>query len=299
MKTKLFVVCVLAASLCLMALPCFAEDANSAPNVQDKAMPSEKIGSLDINDRIDIMLNRLAEVDPVRADALRTLRKEDPERFRAQMREEFRERMGERFKDRMDKQHPGMRDKMPMPAGPDGAMPMPGVRPDRGDQRDAQKQAEFQKWLQENYPDAAKKLESLKTEDPQLQRRQGAVILKKYGRIYEASKRNPELAQVLKDDLVLVEKRDALLKELAAAPAEKKDTVTAELKDVLSQRYDIILKRREIAYTELNKKLQDLQKEASEKQAELEKWKDPAVKSQTIDAHLKELTSGKEQFKWD
>lgn len=318
------VLLVLMGGFGLMAVPCFAEE-------QERPVPAERVGSEHRGDRIEMMLDRLAEVDPNRAEELRKLQKENPEKFGQEMREEFRNRMSGKSKEGMNRPQPmdrqeqmrgkqrdsgrDMNDRRGIEAGPlrdgmrgkqrgsdegaDGRRGMGGGHEKGERNRMLEKYEEFYKWLGENYPEQTKKLEKLREEKPELYRRQMAVTLKKYGRIYEASKKNPELAAVLKEDIVLTEKRDGLLKEIAAASEDKKEELTSDLKDVLGQRYDLILRRKEIAYKELSKKLEELQAEAGKKEAELDKWKDPAVKSQNVDAHLKELIKGTETFKWD
>ena len=57
-------------------------------------------------------------------------------------------------------------------------------------------------WLEQNYPDEAKKLAELREKDPGLYMRKLGLSLKKYGKIAEASRENPQLAEVLKEDLV-------------------------------------------------------------------------------------------------
>ncbi|MBC8482115.1 MAG: hypothetical protein H8D47_05560 [Planctomycetes bacterium] len=204
--------------------------------------------------------------------------------------------------ERSDRQKPmgrgDMNDRKPGTRGMDG-MGGGGRHGNDEDGRMQEKFAEFQKWLEKEYPEQAEKLADLKKQKPDMYRRQMMIVLKKYGRIYEASKSNPELAATLKEDLELNAKRDALLRKIAKADEQEKVELAVELKEVLSRRYDLILKRKEIAYRQLQEKLEKLQKEAAKKQVELDKWKDAEVKNKNLDSRMKELVEKTETFKWE
>jgi flagellar motor protein MotB len=122
--------------------------------------------------------------------------------------------------------------------------------------------------------------------------------LKKYRRIFEAEKENPELAKVLKEDLELKEKRNKLLRRIRASTndAEKK-RLTKELEEVVSSRFDLIVKRKQIEYEQLSKKLEKLKEQVKRSEAEVEKWEN--VKDKEVKQRLEELISRAEKFNWE
>jgi hypothetical protein len=156
------------------------------------------------------------------------------------------------------------------------------------------------KWLKENYPDEATKLEQLKGENPEQYMRAMGISGRKYGRIFEASKDNPQLAAVLKEQMTLKEKRAELLKQIKATTDEKqKKELTAELEQIVGQQFDLIVKRKQMAYEDLTKKLVELQKEVDQRKAEVEKWKSADFKKQQVKQRVDELVNETEKFEWE
>ena len=144
-----------------------------------------------------------------------------------------------------------------------------------------EKTDEFLKCLKENYPDEAAKLEQIKKDNPEQYMRAMMISGKKYGRFVEAVKDDPNLAKVLKQQMELKDKRSELLKQIRATTDEKqKKTLTTELEQIVGQQFDLIVKRKQMAYEDLTKKLADLQKEVDQKKTEVEKWKSKDFKSQ-------------------
>ena len=123
---------------------------------------------------------------------------------------------------------------------------------------------------------------------------------RKYRRIFETSKDNPQLAAVLKEQMTLKEKRAELLKQIKATTDDKqKKTLTGELEQVVSRQFDVIVKRKQIAYEDLTKKLEELKKEFDQKKAEVEKWKDADFKKLQVKQRVNELVSETEKFEWE
>jgi chromosome segregation ATPase len=187
-------------------------------------------------------------------------------------------------------------------AGPEmgyGA-PFEGARPEMMREWMQGRSEEYTKWLKENYPDEATKLEQLKEENPGQYMRASGINWKKYGRIYQASKDNPQLAAVLKEQMALKEKRAELLKQIKATTDEKqKKALTGELEQVVGQQFDVIVKRKQIAYEDLTKKLEELKKEVEQRKAEVEKWKSKDFKNEQVKKRLNELINEKEKGEWD
>ena len=257
-------------------------------------------------EKIERIMNQLAKTDPEKAEELKQLREKDPEKFKAELREVMQEQFGKRFRERMEKragQHmkeggkpfgPGGMppDSCNMPPGP-GGMRMP---PDAGMHWRYDK---YLDWLKENYAEEAEKLAELSTKDIDLYSKQLKLSLKKYGRIAEAARENPQLAAVLKEDLALKQHQDKLLGQIETAGDKEKEELVKELKEVLNHRFDAILKRKQIEYEQLLKKLERLKKEVEQRNAKVEKWKDAGFKNESVKARLEELLGKTDEFKWN
>jgi hypothetical protein len=255
-------------------------------------------------ERIERIMNQLAKTDPEKAEELKQLQEKDPEKFKAELREVMQEQLGKRFRERMEKrsgQHmkeggepfgPGGMppDSCNTPPGPGGMPPGVGM-PWRYDK--------YLDWLKENYAEEAKKLAELSTKDIDLYSKQLKLSLKKYGRIAEAARENPQLAEVLKEDLALKQQQDKLLGEIETAGDKEKEELVKELKEVLNHRFDAILKRKQIEYEQLLKKLERLKKEVEQRNAKVEKWKDAGFKNESVKARLEELLGKTGEFKWN
>jgi hypothetical protein len=328
MKTsyRTILVLAMAAVLSITALYCrAAEDVNKEEVKSTKPLPPSPVGVVEKEDiwsedaakgesgrfelteeRIERMMNRLAETDPNKAKELKQLQEKDPEKFKAELREVMQEQFGKRFRERMERrsgQHmkeggkpfgPGGMppDSCNMPPGP-GGMRMP---PDAGMHWRYDK---YLNWLKENYAEEAEKLAELSKKDANLYSKQLELSLKKYGRIAEAAIENPQLAEVLKEDLALKQQQDKLLEQIETAGDKEKEELVKELKEVLNHRFDAILKRKQIEYEQLLKKLERLKKEVEQRNAKVEKWKDAGFKNESVKARLEELLGKTNEFKWN
>jgi hypothetical protein len=264
-------------------------------------------------EKIERIMNQLAKTDPEKAEELKQLQEKDPEKFKAELREFMQEQFGKRFRKHMEErtgQHmkeggkpfgPGDMppDSCNTPPGPGGKPFGPGgmrMPPDAGMHWRYDK---YLDWLKENYAEEAEKLAELSKTDANLYSKQLELSLKKYGRIAEASRENPQLAAVLKEDLVLKQQQDKLLGEIKAAGDNGKEESVKELKEVLNHRFDAILKRKQIEYEQLLKKLEGLKKEVEQRKAKVEKWKDAGFKNESVKARLEELLGKTDGFKWN
>ena len=225
-------------------------------------------------EQIEGMLAKIREENPQKADELIRLRDKDPNAFRAELRKIMREDFGKKMMETAPWQHPGQPGQIPEMPGPGAEMWMGHSGAAQGPMREwmQQKQDEYLKWLKENYPDDAAKLEQLKGQNPEQFMRAMAISWKKYDKIFHASKDNPQLAAVLKEQMSLKEKRDDVLRQIRATTDEKqKKTLTGQLESIVSQQFDLIVKRKQLAYEDLAKKLTELQKEVDQRKAEAEK----------------------------
>ena len=249
------------------------------------------------------MMEQLAKNNPEEAKELARLRKRNPDEFRKVMRERLGRRLREHIGRRTGLMHPEGQEPFMKRGGRGGPGEFGGGRggPAGGERRGGmmmrQRYAEHLEWLEENYPEEAEKLAELREKNPELHRRQMALCLRKYGRIAKASKENPELAKVLKEDLELKKNRDRLLRRIRAASGEKKQKLAGELEKVVSSRFDLIVKRKQIAYERLRKELNKLKKQVERSEAEVDKWRE--TKDKKVKERLEELISRTEKFKWD
>ncbi len=298
MKTIYGTILVLAMVVVLLtaAPPCGAVE-KEEKSIWSEDKPGHGHKRFELTDeKIEHIMSRLKETNAEKAEELEKLREEDLEKFKAELRETMRERFEKRFKEHRKERtgpHHGGR------PGGGGDMPhMPGMhggmQPGMGMHW---RHAEFLEWLRENYPEEAEKLAGLKEKKPKLHTRRIALTLKKYRRIFEAEKENPKLAEALKEDLVLKEQRDKLLRKIRAASDDKRGKLVERLEEVVSSRFDLIVKRKQIEYEQLRKKLRKLREQVKQSEAEVQKWKD--VKDKEIKQRLEELISRTEEFKWD
>jgi hypothetical protein len=320
MKAKYGIISILAIAAILSATALFcraAEDVNKEEVKSTESSPApsgtaekEDIWSEDTAkgehgrpeltaEKIERIINQLAETDPNKAEQLKQLQAQDPEKFKAELRDVMREQFGKRIKEHMEKQTE--------PIGPEDMLP------ERGMQRRGEpfgrghmppememrwRYDKYLEWLKENYADEAEKLAELNKRDPNAYWKQLGLSMKKYGRIAEASRENPRLAEVLKKDLALRQQQDKLLEEIQAAGDKDKEGLINELKEVLNNRFDVIVERKQIEYEQLLYRLETLKKDVEHRKAEMEKWKDTKFKDGSVKARIDELLGKSDKFTW-
>lgn len=242
----------------------WTEDGPEGPRWRHGRRPPELT-----EDIIEQIMKNLQENNPAKARELAELRKNNPEKFEAELRRYGREEFGriirERIESRRRKQHD-----------------------------------EYIQWLEKNYPEEAEKLSRIREKDPEIYIEQFGHSLRQYGRIFEASKENPELAEVLKEDLELKKKRDELLRKIIATDNEqKKKELTSRLEEIVNNRFDLIVRRKQIAYEQLLKKLEQLQKQIKESRDEIAKWRNEQFKIENVKRRVNDLIGETHEFKWD
>ena len=309
MKKKNVTMFVLAMGIILLltaSLPCWTaekEGEKEEESVWQEDEPRGRGGGFrrfELTDEvIEHMMSRLAESDPAKAKELAKLRKKDPEKFKAELREVMRERFGRRW---------GEQVKGGGKYGPERGMEF-GGRGERGEPGSGRTRGKtamyrrrgpgFDEWLAENYPEEAKKLAELEEKNPAIYRGRYAICRGRYRKVYEA-KENPELAEILKEDLELKDRRDKLLGEIRAGVSkEEKQELMKELEDVLGRRFDLIVKRKQIEYERLLKRLQELQERVKESEAQVAKWKAAEFKKTSVKGRVEELVGKAEKFRWE
>ena len=159
-------------------------------------------------ERIEHLLNTIAEKDPQLAERLRDLRAENPQAFRNEIREIARERFGNARRgnqerdghdrngdgrstrsDRSHRGEPGMAGKPGMSSRGGGMLGM-GTRSHAGGMKERmqKRHEDYIKWLEENYPDEAKQLAQLREKSPEKYLKRVTASREKYGQIMKAEK---------------------------------------------------------------------------------------------------------------
>ncbi len=292
MKTSYGTILVLAMAAAILfttALPCRAEE-KEEENIWLEAEPKLEQGRFELTkEKIERMMNQLAETDPEKAEELKQLREKDLEKFKAELGEAMRQQFGRRTREHRQERSERHMKKHSGPFGPGDMPPGMGMHWRHGRYLD---------WLKENYAEEAEKLAELSEKDTGLYWKQLGLSLKKYGKIEEAARENLQLAEVLKEDLVLKQQRDKLLEEIKNASDDEREKLVEELKGVISNRFDLIVKRKQIEYEQLLEKLEELKKEVKQREAKVEKWKDAKFKNESVKTRLEELVSKTDEFRW-
>lgn len=243
---------------------------------------------------VERIMQRLAETDPKKAEELQKLRDKDPDKFKAELRKIQRERFAEHRRP-ADERDLGA--KAPPPF-------MMDDRPSGGKRRRGEMRQRFVEYLEELekiYPEEAKKLAEMKEKQPDVYRRRVGLSYRRYGRIVEKAKDDPNLAQVLKENFELKKERNELVEKIKAASDEgKKKKLNRELEEVLSKRFDALVKWKQMEYELLLERLERLKEEIKKSKVNIKKWKDDKFKEENIKAHIKELLSPDKdkKFRW-
>ena len=277
-------VLVMAAVITVCSLPCWGAEKDQKSEEQQKEDiwvegeprgpgrgPGRGPRRFELTDEeIDRVMKALKESDPAKAKELAELRVKDPNQFQAELRTHGREEVGKIIRERIETWRQRWR-------------------------------TEFLEWLQKNYRREAEELERLKQRDPDLYVDKFDLTMEKYRPIWVAVRRgNTELAEVLKEDLELKERRAELLRAIKVAKSEKeKKELTEQLQVVVSRRYDLIVKQKEMAYERLLRWLKELQNRINKSRAEIANWKDEKFKAENVKQRLKDLTEGSPKLNWD
>jgi hypothetical protein len=240
------------------------------------------------------ILEKVKQNDPNEAQRLENLRKENPGLFQVEMRKlAFQQHKGSR--EGMGPDRAGRREAR-IGAPEDESMGLRGK--ERIRDRLQNMEAELTSWLQKNEPGEANELAALKEKDPRAYMRRLSVDMKKYREIIDVEQTNPAMAELLKKDLVLKQKRNELLEKYKGATDEKQKTeLMAQLKEVTGERFDVVLQKKQLKYEDLKKKLEELKQNVTKSQTELENYK--KNKDELIKKHLDELINQAGQFDWD
>lgn len=238
---------------------------------EDEPRERRQPGSFDLTDEEhNRLLDALRKSDPKKAKEIAGLRKKDPKKFSEELkkhapREEYDRIIGERVERWIERR--------------------------RQERQDA-----FIDWLKENVPKVNEELEKLKNQDLDNYARKYDWAYRKYGRVFDESRRYPEEAKLLFEDLRLIDRRDYLIGKIKRTNNEKeKKKLIAQLERVLCDRYDLIVIRKEKAYRRLLRRLEDLQSSIQKSRAEIEEHKKKDIKDKNIQDRIKTLLEGEKK----
>jgi hypothetical protein len=218
---------------------------------------------------IDRIMESYKKRDPAKAKELEALRKKNPEEFRNQLWEHARPELEKIGRERWEKWL-------------------------------LERRAAFLDWLGQNAPDETEELTKLKEADPNLYNKKYDLVRRRYGRIFDESRRNPEWAQVLLEDVKLQKRQDELVARIKATRNKNVEKrLTGELENVVAQRYDVILRRRQMAYERLLKRLDDLKNQIKNSRNDILKYQDAKIKGENVKQRTKDLLEKKTEFAWD
>jgi len=310
--TTICVICVVI-FIAALASPAVAADEDVWGDKQGKCQMTEE--------KVEHILRRIAEDNPEHAEHLRRLSEENPQEFEEQMRQIIGQHFAQQGEGRGDgpddgRQRPnrrqgknrGRRGKQGQPGmmGTQGGMPgmmMPGMGMQGGRQgggyreRMMKKHDKYVEWFKVEFPQEAEKLESLRQKHPEKYMKQMQTCQKKYGPIMMAQKKNPQLAEVLKEDLQLQSQRDILLKEYRSADKKQRKSLKKELKEVVNSRFDIVVKKKQLRYEQMLARLKELEEKVNAQQAEVENLKDK--KGDAVEQRIEELVGETEKIDWN
>ena len=234
---------------------------------EDEQKGRREEGRFDLTDEEN---NRLLETvrksDPKKAREIAGLRKKNPRKFSEELkknaREEYDKIVGERVQRWFEK-------------------------------RRQDKRAAFIDWLKENVPEVSEDLAKLEDMNPGLYARKYDLVNEKYGRVFEESTRHPEEAKVLHEDLKLRDKTDYLVSKIKHAKSEnEKKRLASQLEKVLSDRYDLIVIRKQMAYERLLRRLEEMQNYIRKSRDQIEEAKKKENKNENIKERIKTLLEG-------
>lgn len=220
-------------------------------------------------EQIERIMKGIEQRDPAKAKALSELRQKEPALFMTEIREQGRPEIEQMYRERRET-----------------------LRQERN--------SRFMDWLRTNYPGEEQAMAKLKERDPQLYLAAFDNAMNRYGYIFDAENSNPELGAVLKEDFDLRKRSDELCCSLRTEKSDaKRQAIGAELQEVVAHRYDLIVRRKEIAYEQLLKRLEELQQQVTESKDDIARYKDAKIKRENVRQRIRELTENKVRFKWD
>lgn len=151
---------------------------------------------------------------------------------------------------------------------------------------------ELYEWLTPNFPDDAKKLMDIKAKDIDAYRGQLAKKWRKFREVIETGQKHPELGKAMTEDIKLVIEQDKILGKISRAKDEKcKAKRLTELKEIVSQRFDLGMEIKKMHYEILRKKIERLKITVAKKEDEVKRQM--ANRDAEIAKHVKDMLEKK------
>ena len=157
---------------------------------------------------------------------------------------------------------------------------------------------EFIDWLRDNFPVEAERFDIAAEANPEESFRDLMPLMMKYREIFVTEKKNPELAELMKKDMQLHERRNEILTALQNTDNEQeRQKLETEIKDIVAARFDLILEKRKMRFEELQRRLEELSKEIERQKIELSEL--DSRRDEQIQSRIEELLSADKKMKWD
>lgn len=165
------------------------------------------------------------------------------------------------------------------------------------DMKQQEEEKDLLEWLKLNFPKDAERLEKLKAEESEVYKENIARKWRKFKGLIETTKKNPELGRELTKDIKLIASRDKELRNIANAKNEKQKAESIEkLKDIVSQRFDLGIKIKQLRYEELQRRIERMRTLLVKKREEFKKLE--AKKDEEIAKRMTNLLENKEKIDW-
>ena len=220
--------------------------------------------------QIQEILDQLKKTDPSRAAKLEELRYRDTEKFIASIRDIIKQQ------------------KKTTPAKP---------KQEKWKEELFKKHKAFLVWFKKQYPQDHKELMELQIAEPKEYVQRFMDLMKVYEPIQRMEKFNPKLSEVMKKNIDLQKRRDALLLQIRIASKEQQPKLIEELRGVVAQRFDAIVLEKQLQYEWLRKRLNDLTKKVEGRARELKSLN--KNKKQCVQKRMNELMERTEKVNWD
>lgn len=268
---RAFLLMVIGAALALSAVPGRAEEKKDAADIWTEIEQTGRRRFELEDEEISRIMKWVKEKNPEKLKELEELskNKEEAPKFVTKLREYAKDEYDKVIRERFDKYRKRRRE-------------------------------EFLDWLKKEFEWQVKELEKVKSQDPKLYDTKLQLVWDKYRRIHDAWRWNPELGKVLKQDMALKHRRDDLVGKLKIEKDDKKKRELAhQLWEVVGDRFDLIIRRKQIAYDELLKRLEELKKQINDQRNEIKEWRGDKFKEDAMRERIKELLEGIPKFKWN
>ncbi|MBN1123811.1 MAG: hypothetical protein JXA82_02310 [Sedimentisphaerales bacterium] len=254
---------ILAFSICITTLFLTPAWSQEPENEDIWSNEEEKSNQVEITkDQVEAILNQLEKNQPRRAEELKRLRQEDAVKFALEIRQIAQRMTQAREEEAVETKRPGTTTRTERTEDM--------TRTDRWREYLLDRLEEYMAWLEKNFPERAAELNELRKIDAEDFVNKVAVSRRRYEPIMRAQQRSPKLAEALKTDVELQDRRDILLEKIATAKEEERSGLIEELTGVVSNRFDIIIQKKLIKFEELEIKIERMRQSLEAEKRQLQ-----------------------------